>query len=95
MSTDTTYPRVESHKDLCDALGISPRNRPRPDWLPYAVQSTRVEILVNGIRTQVWGGGMRCGGCGFGLDIRPGPNTQHPEPEALLACPKCGYAGRA
>lgn len=81
-----------THAEICDVLGVE-HSAPAPDWLPYAVRMTKVEIAVNGRRTKVYGGAMRCGGCGFGVDIRPGPGTQHPEPEALTRCPKCGYAG--
>lgn len=80
------------HAEICDVLGVE-HSAPAPDWLPYAVRMTKVEIAVNGRRTKVYGGAMCCGGCGFGVDIRPGPGTQHPEPEALTRCPKCGYAG--
>jgi hypothetical protein len=83
-----------THDEIVAFLGI-PKSKPAPDWLPYAVRATRVEVLVDGERLAVWGAGMRCGQCGFGVDMLPGPGsgTQHPEPSALLRCPKCEYAG--
>lgn len=83
---------AKQHERLCKVLGIEVSS-PRPDWLPYAVQLTRIEVYVSGSRRMVYGGAMVCGRCEFGVSMKPGPGSSHPEPEALVACPKCHYRG--
>lgn len=68
-----------SHAEICELLKIDDSS-PAPRWTPYAVKKTIVEILVNGERVQIYGGGMRCGICDYGIDI-------HPEGDS---CPNCG-----
>ena len=70
------------HTQICQALNVE-RHHSLPTWKPYAVQLTKVEILVEGTRMICWGGGIRCGKCGYGIDIKP----------EVDVCPKCGYDG--
>ncbi|MGN6206029.1 MAG: hypothetical protein ACTHNC_14070 [Humibacter sp.] len=91
--------RFHTHQDACEFFGV-PRYSPRPDYLPYAVQATVIEVYVNGARKVVWGGGMRCGQCNYGVDVKPGePGVIGPHGQTTdadrLRCPKCGYDGSA
>ena len=87
-----------THAELCDLFGLA-RTSPAPHWLPYAVQCTRVEIVVDGRRVSNYGGAMQCGSCGYGVDIRPGHGAIGPNGPTtaadLLRCPKCGWDGVA
>ena len=71
-----------SHAQICEALEVEP-SHPLPTWKSYAVQLTSVDIMVEGDRILHYGGGVRCGRCGFGIDVKP----------EVDVCPKCGYDG--
>lgn len=74
------------HKQACEFFGV-PDRQPAPQWKPYAVQCTSIEVLVQRGRYMeriiLFGGGMRCGQCDYGIDITPDGEV----------CPKCGFAG--
>jgi len=70
-----------SHVEICEALDV-PAFQPAPRWKPYAVQATMIEIRVEGKRVMGWGGAMRCGVCGYGIDIPPEGDE----------CPRCHAA---
>jgi hypothetical protein len=81
----TTYP---THKQMCEMLGAR-EHAPSPEWLPYTVRKTKLEVYVDGDRRHVFGGSHVCGTCGFGVDMIPDEHTT-PKARSDGGCPKCG-----
>ncbi len=80
----------ETHEAICRLIGI-PSTEPRPMWLPYAAQATRITVYheIGGPHRIVYGGAMLCARCGFHVDQLPEPTDP-----AAISCPKCGYTGK-
>lgn len=79
--------RALDHKTACEFFRV-PEYQPRPDWKPFAVQKTIIDVYAQTApgateRVILFGGGFCCGRCGYGIDIRPDGDS----------CPKCGYKG--
>lgn len=69
-----------SHTEMC-RLFNAPEFQPAPDWKPYAVTRTRIEVWLEGREhTLKWGGAHECSRCGFGISIQPPGDS----------CPRCG-----
>jgi len=67
-----------THSEVCTLFDI-PETKPAPEWKPYAIRKTKIEMFVNGKRFFVFGGAYECSSCGFGIDIQPPGNS----------CPRC------